>query len=483
MSRRSASDVAISNGQYVMANILIIDDDLAICQALCRKMEKMGHLPQAAQSLETGRKIALEGEFDIILLDLELPDGNGLTALPDLLAAPSSPEVIIVTGTGDLNGADLAFKYGAWDFVPKPISLSSVALPVARALQYRSEKVAQNAPRSLDRSEIIGESHALRSCLNRVAQAAASQANVLITGETGAGKELIARSIHNNSRCAHADFVVVDCAALPKNLVESVLFGHEKGAFTGADQAADGLVAQADGGTLFLDEVGELPMAVQKSFLRVLQEHRFRPVGGRKETPSDFRLMAATNRDLDAMVSQGGFREDLLFRIRSFSIQVPPLRERIQDIEPLVFHQLARHGRRAERDSKGFSPEFMECLMAYDWTGNVRELFNTLDSALTSAGDAPTLYPKHLPANIRLTGVDEPSTEAGGSRYLETPSLNFGAHLPSIRDYRAAMDVKYLTELMRRAKGSITQACLASGLSKSQLHHLVKKHAIPKPRA
>jgi len=470
-----------------MARILVIDDDPKICQLLVRIVRGMGHQADQALTLAAGLSRAVSGEFDVIFLDLTLPDGHGLSILPDLLAAPSSPEVVIVTGTGDQSGAELAFKHGAWDFVAKPFLPEEVALPLTRALQYREQKKSQTKPKVLRREGIIGDSQGIRTCLELVAQAAAVEGGVLITGETGTGKELFARAIHQNSRRAGGNFVVVDCGALPETLVESTLFGHEKGAFTGADRAGEGLIKQADRGTLFLDEIGELPISVQKAFLRVLQEHRFRPVGSSREISSDFRLVAATNRDLDQMAVQGLFRSDLLYRVRSLTIHLPPLRERPQDIKDLVIHQITKSCQRYGLELKGFSPEFLEILANHDWPGNVRELLNTIEQALAAAGDSPTLYPKDLPVSLRLKQIRRPDLRSVDLDHASTDGLDPAEGLPSLPEYRESVlqtaEKEYLLELMRRTKGKIKEACRISGLSESRLHALLKKYQTPRFRS
>jgi two-component system NtrC family response regulator len=277
----------------------------------------------------------------VIFLDVRLPDGNGLENLTTFREQPSTPEVIIMTGVGDPDGAELAVKGGAWDYIQKPFSKQEIVLLLHRALDYR-EKSAQKIPVILKREHIIGSSSRLQAHLDLLAQAANTDTNVLISGESGTGKELFARAIHQNSVRAGKKFVVVDCTALPENLVESVLFGHKKGAFTGADRTENGLFKYADGGTLFLDEVGELPLSIQKKFLRVLQEHRFRLVGSQQEISSDFRVVAATNRDLEQMVETGDFRQDLLYRLRAFTIELSPLRERFSDTRELTIHHISR---------------------------------------------------------------------------------------------------------------------------------------------
>ncbi|MEW5725911.1 MAG: sigma-54 dependent transcriptional regulator, partial [Thermodesulfobacteriota bacterium] len=380
-----------------MARVLIIDDDKQYCDLLGQAVRRLGHDVSMAHTLAGGLEAAQGAEFDVVFLDVRMPDGSGLDYLPPVKAVASSPEVIIITGLGDPDGAEMAIKSGAWDYVQKGSSIKDIILPLVRALQYREEKTTVRGPVVLKREGIIGSSPLVRENLDLMAQAAHSNANVLIVGETGTGKELFARAIHENSRRAGGNFVVVDCAALPDTLVESVLFGHAKGAFTGADRAQEGLIRQADEGTLFLDEVGELPLAVQGAFLRVLQEQRFRPVGGQAEVTSDFRLVAATNRDLDQMAAKGHFRHDLLFRLKSFVIEMVPLNECLEDLRELTVYYIAKLCERNKTGIKGFSPDFLDALSAYKWPGNVRELVHTIDRALAAAQEEPTLYPKHLP--------------------------------------------------------------------------------------
>jgi len=469
-----------------MVKILIIDDDEQICLLLSKIAKRLGHQSCFVHTVEDALKACNIENWDLILLDLELPDGNGLSILPDLLNAPSSPEVIIITGTGNIKGAELAFKYGAWDFIPKPIDLDKVALSITRVLEYHREKRAINIPKLLSRDGIIGESSALKACLEMVAQAAVTQTGVLVTGETGTGKELISEAIHKNSARAEGRFIVVDCASLPESLIESALFGHEKGSFTGAVTSHVGMIKQAEFGTLFLDEVGELPLSTQKTFLRVLQEHSFRPVGGNVEIQSDFRLVAATNRDLDTMVKAGTFRKDLMYRLRSITIKLPPLRERKKDIIKLVMHHLEQQCSSTGLMLKGCSPDFIETLQSYDWPGNVRELLNTLDRALAIAGGTPVLYPIHLPPKIRLPQLKDCLTEEKTANPGSAGPQFQKELLPPIRKYRTTVlecaEKDYLLELMRNTKGQIKEACKISGLSESRLHAILKKYNTPRFR-
>jgi two-component system NtrC family response regulator len=311
--------------------------------------------------------------------------------------------------------------------------------------------------------------------------AAKSEVNVLIIGETGTGKELLARAIHINSSRSHKNLVTLDCAALPESLVSSMLFGHVKGAFTGAVEEQQGLIKQADGSTLFLDEVGELPLALQKNFLRVLQEHRFRPLGGKQELSSAFRLIAATNRDLERLAAAGQFRQDLLFRLRTLTIKVPPLRQRRSDIKELALHYVAKICERNQMGLKGMSPDFYEILLNYSWPGNVRELIHALEAAIARAGIAPTLIPPHLPPHIRLELVTASILQKTAKDDMEIEASE-PRPLPTFREARRqtveALEKSYLQELMTLSKGKILEACRVSGLSQSHLYNLLKKHRI-----
>ncbi|MEJ2199481.1 MAG: sigma-54 dependent transcriptional regulator [Desulfuromonadaceae bacterium] len=471
-----------------MANVLIIDDDPGIRDSLTLLIEHMGHRALEASTLSLGCELAFTHPVDVVFLDVRMPDGNGLDALHQLEQAPTTPEIIIITGYGDPKGAELAIKSGAWDYIEKTSSSKEIILALDRAIQYRQEKQAvrkNTRITTLKREEIIGDSQKLRACLDSVAQSALGEANVLITGETGTGKELFARAIHRNSRRAKAPFSVVDCAALPENLVESLLFGHEKGTFTGAEKTREGLIDQANGGTLFLDEVGELPLSMQKAFLRVLQEHRFRPLGSSQERESDFRLIAATNRNLDQLVDHGGFRGDLLFRLRSFHIELPPLRERPDDIRELTRVRIDQLCERKSIPSKGFSQDFIPTLLGYSWPGNVRELFQTLERALDAAFLEPTLFSKHLPINIRAEvaktavtpGKESPAKETTAE---ETPAAKW--NMPTLQEFRDSIyeqaEKQYLGELMLATHHNIQMACQLSGLSQSRLYALLKRHQI-----
>lgn len=461
-----------------MGKILIIDDNQFNSDMLCDMVTNLGHDVTCAYTAQEGLQSALSRAFDVVFLDVQLPDGNGLTLLPSIHDAPSAPEVIIITAFGTPDGAELAIKNGAWDFIEKPLERRLIELPLTRALQYQDAKRQNVRPFLLNREGIIGDSPLLRKCLDLIAQAAVSSTNVLITGETGTGKELFAQAIHYNGPRKAMPFVTVDCASLPPTLIESLLFGHEKGVFTGADKMQAGLIKQADGSTLFLDEIGDLPLSAQKTFLRVLQEHRFRPLGAKNEIQSEFRLIAATNRDLDKMVKEGAFREDLYFRLRAFFIELPPLRKHSEDIKELTFYYVNKICARQGTDVKGLSPEFIDMLCAYDWPGNIRELVNALEGSIARAFQEEILYPKHLPTHIRVRLLQN---NLGPLDRKDAAPVKMGT-LKERRDTVWAREEKrYLEELMTITSGNIKEACNISGLGRARLYQLIKEHCIEIP--
>ena len=459
-----------------MANILILDDDKVLSKMLFEQMENNGHSATMTHTLAKGLHSAKSAPFDIVLLDVELPDGNGLEHIPNFRKSPSKPEVIIITGQGEADGAERAVISGAWSYIEKPHVIRELDLHLARALQYRKEKQKiQKIPVALKRDRIIGSSTVLNTCLDQVARAAASDVSVLVTGPTGTGKELFAKAIHENSARYNENFVVVDCAALPEALIESTLFGHIRGAFTGADKGQDGLVKHAHQGTLFLDEVGELPLSIQKTFLRLLQEHEYRPVGSSRHQFSNFRLVAATNRDLEAMVREGSFRSDLLFRLEAFTLPLPPLKERLEDIRELVTYFISQLCERYNTESKGIGTDLIETLAAYEWPGNVRELYQTIEQLFTNPSLGPTCFSIHLPEKFRILQL-----RAGfKNRQTLSPSPQTPQELLTWRIFKEQCEKEYVSKLRSTAEGNVSRACKLSGLSRTRLYQLINKYELP----
>jgi two-component system NtrC family response regulator len=474
-----------------MGKALIIADGEG-AESVKSLLVSIGHEATVAADLTLGWSMAAKHAVDVVALGVCLGGDDGLALLTRLRQLPASPEVVVMAASPDVEAAEFALRNGAWDYlaVDPESGFEPIAAAIDQALQYREDQRSKTPAVAVKREKIIGSSPEMKHCFKLLGQSAASDANVLITGETGTGKELFARAIHSNSPRsrtlkgtvrssnprADKNFVVVDCAALPENLVGSVLFGHARGAFTGADRDHDGLIAQADEGTLFLDEVGELPLDIQKAFLRVLQERRYRPVGGQTERESNFRLVAATNRDLGQMVNDGAFRKDLLFRLHTLAIELPPLRHRREDIEELVRYHTARLCDSYGFSPKGFALDLMDALMAYKWPGNVRELINTIDSMLAAAGRDPILYTKHLPLHIRVQVVCDNLQAAANPGTDE--SSRPAESLPDFITYRESFERKYLQELMDRTGRNIPQACKVSAISRSRLYEMLAKYQL-----
>ena len=464
----------------MMSRILIIDDDRQVCETLESLVFRLGHECFAAHNLKDGLAHLNRTDIDLVFLDVRLPDGNGLEALGQIRNQASPPDVIVLTGQGDPEGAELAIQGGVWDYLVKPSPIKQIKETLSRALAYRQEKKAMGQAMSLDLTDVVGKSSVMRQCYERVAQASGSDSTVLVTGETGTGKELLARTVHRNSGRSSRAFVVVDCASLTESLLESILFGHTKGAFTGAARDRVGLVKLADQGTLFLDEIGELPLSAQKTFLRVLQERRFRPVGSSHELESDFRLISATNRDLAAMVQEGAFRQDLYYRINTIHIVLPPLREREEDIIILARHHIDKLCRQRNIPLKEMDPEFMEMLKQYDWPGNVRELFNTIEQAFVHSGAEKTVYAQHLPQAVRIrvakSLLGRGKGEDGAGLEVETEEVEEA--LPTLKDFKMSIEREYLLKLVGAYGKDIQKMLNVSGLSRSHLYAMLKKHDI-----
>ncbi|MCE5249796.1 sigma-54 dependent transcriptional regulator [bacterium] len=462
-----------------MAEILIIDDDKDFNQILRKINIQLGHSVTCVFSLTQGMEKVLSGSYDVVFLDVRLPDGSGLDAIADIHASASQPEVIILTAFGDRDGAEIAIKNGAWNYLQKPSFISDIKLSLIRALQFREQKT-QKSLFSLKRDEIIGNSPKMQEILDLIARAASSDANVLVTGETGTGKELFAETIHKNSSRAQKNFVVVDCASLPDTLIESILFGYEKGAFTGAERATEGFIEQAEGGTLFLDEVGELSPVSQKTFLRVLQERQFFPVGSKKEKRINFRLIAATNRNIEQMVETGEFRKDFFFRINSFTLELPPLRERKEDIKELIIHYVKKFCEMYGMEIKGISPDFFEAMMLYDWPGNVREFVNTMERVITIARHESILFPYHLPSFFRIKIAQSSFSETKPSQsslrpedHIESVELE---SFPTFEKFSESCSQKYFRRLMTMVDGQRNEAYRIAGLSRSKLYRILKDY-------
>ncbi|SKA69467.1 sigma-54-dependent transcriptional regulator [Desulfobaculum bizertense] len=458
-----------------MAKVFIIDRDPEMQGGFRQSLEQAGHSVVWASDRSTLDQARLAHRCDVAFVGSEFGDASSLDILNALRCQPSPPEVLMLSSTADPDLAEAALRAGAWDFVVKPCSTERLLRLLDRAVSSRLQSGDDRVIQPMQ-SALVGSDPRLMYCLRQAALAAQSMNEVLVMGETGTGKDLVARAVHNASKRKNGPFVIVDCAALPGNLAESLLFGHVRGAFTGAESSQQGLVAQANGGTLFLDEVGELPIAVQSKFLRVLQTRRYRPVGAQREEKSDFRLIAATNRDLEKMTREGGFRSDLLFRLKTVHVDLPPLRERKGDISALAVHLLSRHARESSQQLKGASPEFLQALSSYGWPGNVRELKHALEAACLAAGDAPTLLPHHLPFELRVcytrdvVGRPELCQKCFGENQKFEPVTWAEYRKRAVKTAEA----EYVLGVLEHTGQNVKKAISLSGLKTARFYELMK---------
>jgi len=443
--------------------ILIVDDEknyLVVLQAL---LADNGYEMLTAQNGPQALALAAEEEPDLVITDMRMPQMSGLDLIQRLKARFNEMPIIVMTAYGTVENAVEAMKSGATDYITKPFENTELLLTVQKALKMR-RLLFQNRLLKEELKgygEIIGDSKAMRQVYGLIDKVAATRATVLLTGESGTGKELIARAIHTRSPRAEEPFVAVNCMALTETLLESELFGHEKGAFTGATSRRKGRFEMAHGGTLFLDEVGEMSLSLQVKLLRVLQERTFERVGGNQQLSVDVRIVAATNRDLTQAVEAGQFREDLFYRLNVVRIDVPPLSQRREDLPVLVAHFVKKYAAEVGRPAPQVDKQAMELIYSHSWPGNVRELENAIERAVILAGDVIT--PGDLPLEIR------PDQEAAATELPRDLSLN-----DALEDLERRMIVRALNE----AGGVAAHAAEALGLTKSNLAYKLKKYEI-----
>jgi len=460
------------------AKILIIDDDEGVVYTLSRLVKEMGYDVDHAFTIRDGLLKVSTVTFDLVLLDVNLPDGSGLDIINDILYNSEYVQVIIMTAFSDPDGARLAIENGVWDYIEKPATPQKFKLQISRALQFQEQKKMSANLAPLSSNNIIGNSRSITRCLEQAAQMARSDTNVLITGETGTGKELFAKIIHDKSTRKKGSFIVVDCSILTENFIESVLFGHEKGAFTGADKKRNGLVSLADNGTLFLDEVGELPPSIQSSFLRVLQEKKFRPVGSEQEVSSNFRVIAATNKDLDQMVSANKFRNDLLHRLKAYTVKLPALRNIKDDIKAIALFHIKNFCDQYKMALKEPTSDFFETLIKYSWPGNVRELVNTMEVCVSSNPMENLLFAYHLPRKIRSEIVSSSLKNLVTDQPIEAEELYNINNPCALKDILKKTEKKYLKQIYTQMSGDKNKMCQISGLTRSVLYRKLKIHNI-----
>lgn len=387
--------------------LLIVEDEETLCESLKRVLQRDGYEADAVNSAEAALKNLEEVSYDLIISDILLPGIDGIELLRRIREKSPDQIVIIITAYASIETAVGALRAGAYDYVIKPIIHEEIKRIVKNALRERS-LVAENVilrkqiEEKYDFEKIVGESKEITSLISEVKKIANSRSNVLLLGETGTGKELVARAVHYNSARLDKPFVPINCSAIPENLLESELFGHVKGAFTGAAGSKRGLFEEANGGTLFLDEIGELGQQLQAKLLRVIDDHQVRPLGGVQSRTVDVRIIAATNRDIIKAVQEGIFREDLYYRINVVTITLPPLRERKEDIPILARHFLEKYSQEIGKQVQFIDDAALRILMNYNWPGNVRELRNIIERAVLIT-DSNTIFPEHLPEMLKIT--------------------------------------------------------------------------------
>ncbi|HET8724534.1 MAG TPA: sigma-54 dependent transcriptional regulator [Anaeromyxobacteraceae bacterium] len=451
--------------------VLVVDDKENILK-LFEKILAEGNEVTTASDGARALELLATGDFDVVVTDIRMPGAGGFDVLEAVKARSPSTEVVMMTGYATVGDAVRAMKLGAYDYLEKPFDPDAAALTVARAAERRRLRdEAASLRRELSGvhsfHSMVGKSPAMREVYRRLEQAAALDITVLLGGETGTGKELAARAVHHQSSRKAGRFVPVNCGALPPDLVESELFGHARGAFTGAVGARVGLFAEADRGTIFLDEIGELPLPTQVKLNRVLQEREVRRVGDSAPTRVDVRVIAASHRDLRAEVQAGRFREDLFYRLNVFPVRLPPLRERLEDLPLLAAHFLEKHARAMGREITGIDPEALRLLAAWPWPGNVRELENAVARAVAIA-PGPTLLPRDLPPELAAPGTASPP-----GTVLAT--LPYREALDQAQD-RVSRD--YLVALLTEFQGNVTRAAARAGVERESLHRLLKRHGL-----
>jgi DNA-binding NtrC family response regulator len=461
--------------------VLVVDDEPDMVENCSRILRRAGY--QCLTATDPHRALALVDSErpDLLLSDVKMPGMDGMELLRRAREVDPALPVILITAFASIESAVAAIKDGAFDYLPKNFSVDQLRVAVERGLRQRNLQLENRNLReqlqgTLGFENLIGRSPAMAKVFELVRKAARSDANILVLGESGTGKELIARAIHANSPRAAQAFVPVDCASLPEQLLESELFGHEKGAFTGAVKSKRGLIEVADQGTLFLDEIGEIPMTLQAKLLRVLQERQLRHVGGTNLIDVDVRVVSATNRDLRDAVVKGQFREELYYRVNVIAIALPPLRERSGDLKLLAHAFLKRYG--GERVT-GFDDAALETLEGYAWPGNVRELQNVVERACALA-DGARISRSDLPDYV-LQGTGARRVPAAGAAPALDPALSSTSNLP-LKDakdrWMQVLEASYLRELLDRNGGNVSAAAKAAGIDRKTFHRLINKYEI-----
>jgi two-component system, NtrC family, nitrogen regulation response regulator NtrX len=445
--------------------LLVVDDEAGIRESLTSILKDEGYLVDAVASGEEALARATSGDFDVVLLDVWLPGIDGLQTLSRIQAMQRPPAVIMISGHGTIETAVRATKLGAFDFIEKPLSLEKIVVLVRNAVQQRRLAEENQLLRSElgQRYQVIGDSVPMKAMRQQIAVTAPTNGRVLIYGESGTGKELVARSLHAASLRASGLFVEVNCAAIPEELIESELFGHVKGSFTGASEDKIGKFQKADGGTLFLDEIGDMSLRTQSKVLRVLEEQRFEPVGSNQTVSADVRVIAATNKNLEQEIARGAFRQDLFYRLNVIPFYVPPLRDRKEDIAILARHFLNEFSSAYGKRIRELSDTAMDILLRYPWPGNVRELRNLVER-LVIVCPHERIEPHHLPPELFRGAAESPQQPYS-----------------TLHEARSAYEREFILRKLQEHRWNMTQTASALGLERSHLYRKMKSLGITAP--
>jgi DNA-binding NtrC family response regulator len=460
----------------VPITVLIVDDEELLVKSCGQILSSEGYTVYTEGRGRNALEVVRRQRPDIVLTDLMLPDMDGLALLKDIKKQAPETLVVMITGFATVDSSVEAIRAGAYDYIPKPFTATQLRILIGRAGQ-QVRLVRDNASlrdqlkKHYSFDNIIGTSDSIQKVFGVVSRVAPTDASVFISGESGTGKELIARAIHANSRRSARPFMAINCAALPDHLLESELFGHEKGAFTGADQQRRGLLEVASGGTFFMDEISEMSMELQAKLLRVIQERKIRRVGGEAEIPIDVRWVSATNRDPDQAVRDGALRQDLLYRLNVVPVKLPPLRHRREDIPALAQHFLKRYAQDYAREGLRFNPDSVRVLQDYEWPGNVRELQNVVERIVSMCLPGQEILPEDIPEELSVR-----RTVNGRG-----PVVTFSADLPfhdAKNDAITVFEKEYLSDLLKRHNGNISQAARTAGIDRKTIHRMLAKYQI-----
>jgi two-component system, NtrC family, response regulator GlrR len=468
----------MKNGQSLSrGKLLVVDDDSNLVELVAMKLQAANYTVATALTEEDALKAVTNDVFDLCIVDLRLAGRNGISLMTELHSVNPEMPVIILTGHASVESAVEAMKKGAYSYLTKPFDTPELLLQIERALENRRlnsevQRLKELLQERYDFTNIIAKSERMRNVLDIVSRVAGIESTVFLQGESGTGKEIIAKAIHLASQRRDKAFVAINCAALPPTLLESELFGHEKGAYTGANRSTKGLLSQADGGTIFLDEIGDMPTCLQAKLLRVLQEREFYPVGSEKPVQVDVRIITATNKDLQGEVKEGNFREDLFYRLHVIPIHLPPLRERKEDIPHLANRFQKIISQQMKKDVKGITPQAMQKLMLHDWPGNVRELENTLEYAV--AMTPLDMITEEFVLQTKPSAPQTPSQEKTG------PQMNIALNGPvrSYKETRYQFEKDYLAKILEICSGKASEAAKLAGKCRTDFYELLRKHEI-----